>query len=149
MAAMTVTDLMLNFAEACQALGPAMDRAGVPWRDQSYDNWDRVADALFLTLVAEPCAFDAVGEAGLSRLRIAEYGFAAVDPQCNAWIALDDASARRVVELSTVTKPFDHVVVAGDGGLEQVAVMDARFVFVFETPAGTQERLSSVNLEAE
>jgi hypothetical protein len=58
----TVAELVLNFAEACRALVPYLGRAVVPRRDQQqYDNWDRIAQALFESLVTDPCAFQAGG----------------------------------------------------------------------------------------
>jgi hypothetical protein len=146
MATVTVTELLLNFGEACRALVPALDRAGVPWRDgEQYDNWDRVAEALFETLVTEPCAFQAVGEAGLSKLRTARYGLAP-DPNCNAWVAVQGDRASRVITLSSVTTPFDHVQCEESTGL--IPLKDSCFMFVFHTGGGAQG-LESVDLAAE
>ena len=142
----TVTDLVLNFAEACRALGPMLDRAGVPWRDgEQYDNWDRVVDALFESLVTEPCAFQAVGEAGLAKLRIASYGLAP-NTSCNAWVAVQGDRPARVISLSSITSPFDHIQCEEPTGL--VRIEEMRFVFVYDVGDGEQ-RLESVELAAE
>ena len=147
MGTVTVTDLVLNFAEACRALVPSLDRAGVPWRDGGqYDNWDRIAEPLFESLVTEPCAFAAVGEAGLGRLRVARYGFAPAADE-NAWIAVDGVHPARMVGLSSTAGPFDHVQCAGTSNL--VPLTDARFIFVYEANDGSPQRLAVVNLAAE
>ncbi len=146
---MTVTDLVRNFAEACRALVPALDRAQVSWRDEAqYDNWDRIAEPLFETLVSEPCAFAAVGEVGLSRLKVARYGFVEADPEWNAYVALDDRSHHRVVGLSSNVAPFDEVIFSGCGGgaTRTLALSDAHFVFVFTALDGTRQRLAIVHL---
>ena len=146
MTTVTVTDLMLNFADACRALVPTMDRAGVPWRDgEQYDNWDRVAEALFESLVAEPCAFQAVREAGLGKLRPARYGFAH-DTNRNAWVALQCDRAARVITLSSLTTPFSHVQCEEPTGL--VLLEGSQFVFVYDVGDGAQ-CLVSVDLAPE
>ena len=146
MATATVTDLMPNFADACRALVPSLDRAVVPWRDgEQYDNWDRVADALFESLVTEPCAFQALGEAGLAKLRTARHGFEP-DPKCNAWVAIQGNGAARVIALSSVTTPFDHVQCEEPTGL--VSLEAGRFMFVYDVGDGPQT-LESVNLLAD
>jgi len=134
---------MLNFADACRALVPSLDRAVVPWRDgEQYDNWDRVADALFETLVTEPCAFQAVGEAGLAKLRTARHGFER-DPASNAWLAMQGNGTARVIALSSVTTPFDHVRCEEPTGL--VSLETGRFMFVYDVGVGPQT-LVTVNL---
>jgi hypothetical protein len=145
MAIVTVTDLMLNFAHACRGLVPSLDRAVVPWRDgEQYDNWDRVADALFETLVTEPCAFQAVGEGGLAKLRTARYGFGS-NPACNAWVAMQRNGGARVIALSSVTTPFDHVKCEEPTGI--VSLEAGRFMFIYDVGDGPQA-LESVNLLA-
>jgi hypothetical protein len=146
MRSITVTDLVLNFAAACRALVPNLERAAVPWRDDDqYDNWDRIAEPLFVSLVAEPCAFHAVGEVGLSALRVAQYGFERAADR-NAWVALDAAYPAQLIGLSTVARPFDHARCAEPAGL--VPLDTARFVFVLEAAGGSQRRLEEVDLDA-
>jgi len=146
MATVTVTDLMLNFAAACRALVPSLDRAGVPWHaEEQYDNWDRVAEALFESLVTEPCAFQAVGEPGSAKLRTGRYGFAP-EANCNAWVAVEDDRSTRVIDLSSVRAPFAHVRCEEPTGL--VPLEGRRFVFVYDAGEGAQ-RLQSVDLAAE
>jgi len=146
MAVVSVTDLVLNFADACRLLAPALDRAHVPWRDGSqWDNWYRIAEPLFKTLVTEPCAFQAVGEAKLGRLRVARYGFASADS--NAWIAVEGNPPAKMVDLSSNASPFDHVRCGEPPRL--VPLQDARFVFVYTGSHGNLVQLETVDLEAE
>ena len=147
MGTITVTDLVRNFAAACRALVPSLDRAAIPWRDsEQYDNWDRIAEPLFVSLVTEPCAFHAVGEAGLGKMRVARYGFAPAR-DFNAWVALDVAHPVWVIGLSSIARPFDHAQCVEPTGL--VPLDTARFVFVYEADDGSQRRLELVDLEAE
>ena len=146
MTTVTVTELILNFAEACRSLVPALDRAGVRWGDgEQYDNWDRIAEALFESLVTEPCAFQAVDEAGLTRLRIAPYGFAS-DAGWNAWVEVQGDEPARVVSLSSISKPFDHVRCEEPTGV--IPLERQRFVFAYDGGDGTR-RLERLNLAAE
>ena len=145
MLTLTVTDLVLNFAYACRALVPSLDRAAVPWQDEAqYDNWDRVAEALFETLVTEPCVFQAVGEARSISLHPATYGFAH-DPGCNAWLAVNRGRPTRVISLASVASPFDHARCEGEP--ELVTLREHEFVFVYDTGDGLR-CLAEVNIEA-
>lgn len=147
MAIITVTDLILNFAEACRALVPSLNRAEVLWGDgQQGNNWDRVAEALFRTLVSEPCAFHAVGEEGAAKLQILPYGFSP-SSECNAWFTVEDGRPDRMVDLASVGHPFDHVR-CGDP-LRLVPLTSARFAFVHDNGGGLQMRVDAVDLEAE
>jgi hypothetical protein len=145
MATVTVTDLVLNFADACRALVPSLDRAGVPWGDGAqYDSFDRVAEALFESLVMEPCAFAAAGSAGLSKLRTARYGFSH-DNNFNAWVAVHvqgDIIARMIL-LSSITAPFAHVRCEDPVGL--VPLEGKRFMFVYNVGDGNRQ-LQAVDL---
>lgn len=144
MATVTVTDLILNFAEACRALVPAFDRAGVPWRDgQQYDNWDRVVEPLFKSLVTEPCEFQAVGEPGRTKLRTARYGFTR---EANAWVALHGDHRARFIALSSSTAPFTHVIFEDPVGV--FLLERSRFVFVYND-GGSEKWLENVDLEAD
>jgi hypothetical protein len=100
----TVTRLLTNFAEACRALTPMLDLAHVPWTDlDRYDNWDRIGEALFLSLVAEPCVYQAEA-AGLSA-RFRPLGFAS--GESNAYLAINGTF--RFIDLSSQARPFDTV----------------------------------------
>ena len=83
MSPITISSLVNNLAVACRALIPALDCAAVPWREGTrYDNWERIEEVLFKSLVAEPCEHEAsvIGEYA----RFAPYGFKNDDQQANA-----------------------------------------------------------------
>ena len=86
-----------------------------------------------------------VGEAGLARLRTARHGFAP-DPNCNAWVAMQCSVAARVISLSSVATPFDHVQCEEPSG--SVSLAGGRFVFVYDVGDGPQT-MESVNLLAD
>jgi hypothetical protein len=139
----------LNFADASRALVPMLDGAAVPWDDESqYDNWARIAEALYETLVTEPCACAAFGEGNLSKLNVARYGFSPAPGNCNACAGVEGANPKRLGGLSTAKRPFDQVRVAGAEAGETMLLRDCRFVFVFSGPYGTQQRLTDIDLHA-
>jgi hypothetical protein len=107
MAVVTVTDLVLNFAAACRALVPSLELAEVPWQDgRQYDNFHRVAEPLFLTLVTEPCAFQAGGETGAGKLQLARYAYGDAEGD-TGWIVVSGVG--RLISLASVEAPFDYV----------------------------------------
>ena len=141
-----MTELILNFADACRALVPRLDRAEVAWRDgEQGDNWDRVAEPLFETLVIEPCVFQAVGEADAAKLRPARYGFLPTT-NTNAWILTDNGGSVRMIDLASVARPFDHV--RGEERDTLIPIADARFGFVYVSPDGVRRRIDKVDLRA-
>jgi len=146
----SVTALVLNFADACRALVPMLDGAAVPWADgEKHDNWDRIAEPLFETLVTEPCAFAAVGEGNRHRLQVARYDFMPSPADCNAYVALEGDEPKRMVGLASLKRPFDMAAIMGADGLEKLPLTECRFVFVFPEVDGKQQRLSEVDLDAE
>ena len=49
-----VTGLMTQFQRALVALAPIAEDAGISWRDgESYDEWDRIAQAMFYSFVVD------------------------------------------------------------------------------------------------
>jgi hypothetical protein len=147
MQTVSVTALVLNFADACRALVPMLEGAAVPWGEgQQYDNWDRIAQPLFTTLVTEPCGFAAVGEANISRLDIAGYDYDHL-PDCSAYIAVEGPQPQRLIGLTTKTRPFDMVKVVGEPE-QRLRLRDCRFIFVYVGPDQTWQHLSEVDLDA-
>lgn len=145
----SVTDLVLNFAAACRALVPALDYAKVPFRDgEPYDNWDRIAEPLFESLVSEPSRFAAAGEGGHGALTVPKYGVLCPPTNSNAWIALAGSPRKRFVALSTIDTPFDQCIVVEANALQSISLSSARFVFVFTLPGCEQNELSSMDLDA-
>jgi hypothetical protein len=144
---LTVTQLVQNFAEACRALVPHMDRALVPWRDgQQFDNWDRIAEALFQSLVLEPCAFAAKSVTGDHTLHTARYGFGPpYNPKDSAVYVIDGNRQTRLVRLTNDLQPFDTVV----HGLDAAAttpIENADFSFVAIDANGQSHILRRIDL---
>jgi len=66
---MTPTRLVLNFREALVALLPFVERVDIPWRSGvAYENWDRIATAVYESLVAEVVSFQPAAAAVPLRL---------------------------------------------------------------------------------
>jgi hypothetical protein len=142
----TVTELVRNFASACRAIIPNLERVRVPWRDaEQYDNWDRVAEPLFSTLVVEPCMFQAIRERDLGGLRPARYGFP-LALNCNAWIEVQDVSPFPMLDLASVEEPFDHVRCGQIDRLVPLAIARCSFVYLLR---GNRCRLEAVDLHAD
>jgi hypothetical protein len=142
----SVTQLVLNFAQACRSLIPAMDFAHVPWGDlDAYDNWDRVAEPLFETLVVEPCLYQAAPNERLAGTRFSRYGFGKdVAP---AYLLVDGRF--RFVKFSTNVSPFDvvsfqDVLTFQDG---DAPLNTAVFSFVIED-GGVRQEIQTVDLAA-
>ncbi len=145
----SVTDLVNNFAAGCRLLTPVMDAALIPWRDEDqHDNWERVAEVLFVSLVAEPCEYAAVGEEQICMIKTEPYGFDIPPIGCNAHLAAVHGKTPpgRVVRLSSEKEPFDHVLVTGSGGTESIPLCEASFLFVFSSPNGETKIIEQIDL---
>ena len=150
MTSITVTDLVLNFASACRSLVPALERADVPWRDETqWDNWDRIAEPLFESLVIEQCLYAAVGEMKLHTLTVPRYGFDPYGSQYSAWITLEGATNLRMVGLSTKQQPFDRIDLADQDHRVSIALDGASFAFTFKAPDLAEQQLTIIDLAAE
>jgi hypothetical protein len=143
----TVTNLVLNFGEACRSLVPSLDRAGVAWSDSDqYDNWDRIAEALFESLVTEPCRFQA-SEIGLDKLQWDKYGFD-ISPSANAFIsvAIPGTTDCKLISLVSKDQPFGHVRAVGVSGEIIAPITQCDFAFVMIGHTGKQYRLTEIDL---
>ncbi len=103
----TVSDLLRNFAEACRALVPSLDRASVRWADgQHYDNWDRIAEALSESLVLEPCRFHVAAVFPSAVLKLERYGF--MPAGANAFVSLNRNPAGKTTALFNSSREKTH-----------------------------------------
>ena len=129
----SVNDLVRNFAAACRAMVPYLDCARVPWADaEQYDNWDRVAEPLFFSLVLEPCLFQAeVSFPGLSFIP-PRYGFAPGGENVFLRLIAGASEESRFIGLRSVIRPFDHCEgqIDGERVLSPVETTHLRFVIV-------------------
>lgn len=110
-----VTDLVLALAEGLRALVPAFDRANVQWRsrDDRYDDFDRIAEALFTSFVVTPALHDD-RFMDLSIEQFRPFGFSGPAETWRAQVEvrhpeLGDMGA--LLDLDTSDEPFDQVVV--------------------------------------
>jgi hypothetical protein len=144
----TVTNLVLNFGDACRALVPSLDRARVPWSDANqYDNWDRIAEALFESLVGEPCKFQAA-EIGLDGLHLRRYDFD-TDPAANAFISVvtPNCTDCRLISLVSQDQPFSHVRAVGKSGETVAPIEQCDFAFVMIDHTGKTHQFTEIDLE--
>ena len=69
----TLTELLGVFAASLVALTPFAERLSIPWRDgESYDDWDAIAEALWMSFVVSTMA-DALSTGSV--LNLPRYGF--------------------------------------------------------------------------
>jgi hypothetical protein len=119
----------------------------VPWSDANqYDNWDRIAEALFESLVVEPCRSQA-GEIGLEPLQWDIYGFD-VSSNANAFIsvAIPGTTDCKLISLVSKGQPFSHVRAIGVSGEVIAPITQCDFALVMIGPAGEQYRLTELDL---
>jgi hypothetical protein len=134
----TISALVSNFAGACRSLVPALDIARVPWREgQQYDNWDRLEEVLFESLVSEPCVHEAL--AAGETVRFGRYGFDARDEESNAQLVVHidgESDGWRYVQLATVQQPFDAVRCVSNEKTRVFRIAYAQFRFVATISTG-------------
>lgn len=142
----TITDLVLNFSDACRALIPGLDRARVPWSDvDQYDNWDRIAEALFESLVGEPCNFQAA-EIGLAGLRLSRYGFDTISTNSFISVVTPHCTGCRLISLASRDRPFSHVRAVSKSGENVVPIELCDFAFVLIDHTGKTYQFTEVDL---
>lgn len=98
----SVGDLVHNFAKALVALTPYADRAFVAWGSEPYDNWERIAEALFESLVTEPLVYGAHEGYGISGLSFPAHDYEFKDQQHTAYIQVSNAELESVGKLKSI-----------------------------------------------
>ncbi|PZU85841.1 MAG: hypothetical protein DI527_20765 [Chelatococcus sp.] len=144
----SVTDLVRNFASACRALTPYLDRAHVPWADhRQYDNWDRIAEALFESLVLEPCRLHVEASFPEMSLTLARYGFPA-DGE-TIFLSLNGVAYAecRFIQLLSVEEPFDHYEWTSNGSRLALPVASADISLIMIEPDGTRQEIKDIDLD--
>lgn len=115
----TPGEALALFADALRALVPVAERARMPWREgAAYDDWDRVAAALFKSLVADSLAH-AVECEGWPPL--ASYGAPLSLYDTNTPHLADVTEDAPLVSLVSVARPFDTCLLARLGPDGRVA----------------------------
>jgi hypothetical protein len=144
----SVTDLVRNFAAACRAMVPHLDRARVPWTDgQQYDDWDRVAEPPFFSLVLGPCRFQAEASLPGISLVLPRYGFPPSGENAFLCLAAREAGECRFVQLRSLDGPFDYCEgqIEGERVLRPLETADLSLVVV--DPNGVRHKIETVELD--
>lgn len=143
----TVTELVRNFGEACRALVPSLDRAEIPWTDgRQYDNWDRIAEALFESLVLEPCCYEVWDVEPGRPLDVARYGFVPSSESAFVQLHLPEGGRCRFMRLVSLERPFDHCEGVAEGESRVVALGQAELSFVVLGTGGERRGIGVVDL---
>ena len=144
----SVTDLVRNFAGACRALVPNLDQARIPWTDgKQYDNWDRIAEALFESLVLEPCRFQAKISFPETPLMLTRYGFLQRSESAFLGFAAGVEAEGRFIRLLSVKEPFDYCEGMVNGHKAVHQIFRVSFSFVMIERDGSRREIESVALD--
>jgi hypothetical protein len=131
----TVDELIQIFRQALIDLIPTFERARITWRgDQTYDNFERIPDALWDSIVGDSVAYARGFEKAES---LARYSF--VDPgRAHSRILVNDPQQRLGFHLfSSRDEPFDTIECQKigsdgrelDGEVEEVPYAGAHFMY--------------------
>lgn len=97
---------------------PTFERARINWRHSTYDDFDRIAEALFDSIVRDSIVNSRGHE---NAVELAPYGGVSPGREYSR-ILVDDVSRRLAfLELITVERPFDTIrtIQVGTDGIEQ------------------------------
>lgn len=102
----SVNETIRTFHESLCAIVPLFERLELPWREpDAYDNWDRVAEALYKTMVEEEIEYAHIGKPIFG---IPKYGFCLPSYAEHSYIGnLTKGQKWAFVGFSTTDKPFD------------------------------------------
>jgi hypothetical protein len=107
---MNTTSLFSIFRDALLALIPVFEEAGIGWRDQDqYDQFDKIASALFDSIVLEPIRYkkDIFGSALEMR-----YGYGEYVSTNDFFFSVEDGERKtlgKFAEFGTKRNPFDII----------------------------------------
>lgn len=147
----TISELIHIFRQALIDLIPTFDRARIEWRgDQTYDDFERVAEALYDSIVR-----DAIESAQgfQTAIPLARYGLR--ESKDRSWILVNDPSLRlSLYQLASSGSPFDTiecVPIDSEGKqLQEIKVVrfdGARFLYEARFPDATTETVYEVDVE--
>ncbi len=143
----TITELVVNFRNACRAILPMLDRASVPWVDPGqYDGWDRVAEALFESLVLEPCHFQAAHEGFGNPLKVPRYGFYPTDGRAFINLIASNGLDCPFIRLASGLDPFDDCVGKTEAGETVFPIDEVEFSFVVSDENGQRREIKLIDL---
>jgi hypothetical protein len=113
----TITEVIGIFRDALCALVPHAERARMPWREsEAYDDWDRIARALFESFVLDTLRWGLPGDKG-HLLRMPTYDVGVENYSGWSTLALSSSSGRSPLpgevlafrSLVSAGEPFDTV----------------------------------------
>lgn len=108
----TKIDTLLELLRlALISLVPTFDSAKIGWRsDENYDDFDRIAEALYDSIVRDSVR-SAIGLENCAALQ--RYGFSSTDGAKHSRIVL--LSDRTFISFVSRERPFDHILTEGPG----------------------------------
>lgn len=105
---LSIDNLLAIFQKALVANIPFAEEVEIPWSENTYDNWERIEEALFISIVAEPIDYAFEGQ---GYFPIGPYGAALSDFSRKSFIVYGDGSGSLMfIGLETVERPFDTAV---------------------------------------
>lgn len=105
---LSIDSLLKVFQKALISLIPFAEEVEIPWSENTYDNWERIEESLFISIVAEPIDYAFEGQ---GYFPIGPYGAALSDFSRKSFIVLEDGSENLMfIGLETVERPFDTAV---------------------------------------
>lgn len=104
----TIDDLVQIFQQALVTLVPSFDRARIGWRsDENYDDFDRIAGALYDSIIRDSLAF----AHGLEdSIPLAPYAMRQTGTPRSRILINDPEKRLGFFQLATRVRPFDTVV---------------------------------------
>lgn len=136
----SVGDLVHNFAKALVALTPYADRAFVDWGPEPGDPWERVAEALFESLVTEPLVYGVYDLWQVSDLSLAAHDYDFNDQAHNSYIQVASAELEAFGKLKSIniSDPTTIKVAVTEAlGTERLLLLEAcTFAFAYRRGQG-------------
>ena len=154
----TVTEAINIFRDAQCALIPVVERAHIPWRGDTYDDWERIANALFESIVADAVIHSLPAE-DAETVRIPALGMLYQDLSGMSFIevmrpGLTSPPYPAFLQYSTRTTPFDTVeyLTIDPAGqplsekIESVRADGVTFRFQHRRPSGQLRSMDSLHV---
>lgn len=105
---LSIDNLLMVFQKALIALIPFAEEVEIPWSENTYDNWERIEEAVFISIVAEPIDYTFEGQ---GYFPVGPYGAALSDFSKKSFIVHEDGRGNLMfIGLETVDRPFDTAI---------------------------------------
>lgn len=102
----TVNDLVSIFRQGLLDLIPTFGRAEIRWRDDPYDDFDRIAEALYDSIVRDSVRYSITTRAAFE---VARYGMHDTGRPYSRILVNDANSGLALLDLATGQEPFDTI----------------------------------------